>query len=56
MAAFLGHRCGYLDIVGAIRYALENADYTPRPTLADYDSANLEARELAERYLRYKGL
>lgn len=56
VAAFLGHRCGYLDIVGAIRYALENADYTPRPTLADYDSANLEARELAERYLRDKGL
>lgn len=56
VAAFLGHRCGYLDIVGAIRYALDNADYTPRPTLADYDSANLEARELAERYLRDKGL
>ena len=56
VAAFLGHRCGYLDIVEAIRYALDNADFTPRPTLSDYDSANIEARQLAERYLRSKGL
>lgn len=51
VAAFLGHRCGYMDIVGAIRYALDNASFEAHPTLADYDSANLEARALAERYL-----
>lgn len=56
VAAFLGHRCGYLDIVGAIRYALNNAEFLSHPTLADYDSANLEARDLAERYLCDKGL
>lgn len=52
VAAFLGHRCGYLDIVGAIRYALDNASFEARPTLACYDEANDEARELAERYLK----
>ena len=52
VAAFLGHKCGYLDIVGAIRYALDNATFTQNPTLDDYDRANEEARELARRYLK----
>ena len=51
VAAFLNHKCGYPDIVGAIRYALDNASFEARPTLATYDEANDEARELAERYL-----
>jgi 1-deoxy-D-xylulose-5-phosphate reductoisomerase len=51
VAAFLNHKCGYLDIVGAIRYALDNASFEVRPTLTAYDEANEEARELAERYL-----
>lgn len=52
VAAFLNHKCGYPDIVGAIRYALDNASFEARPTLATYDEANDEARELAERYLK----
>lgn len=54
VAAFLAHKCGYLDIVGAIRYALDNASIVNSPTLADYDLANREARELAERYINRK--
>lgn len=52
VAAFLNHKCGYPDIVGAIRYALDNASFEARPTLTTYDEANDEARELAERYLK----
>ena len=52
VAAFLNHKCSYLDIVGAIRYALDNASFEARPTLTTYDEANDEARELAERYLQ----
>lgn len=52
VAAFLNHKCAYLDIVGAIRYALDNATFVNNPTLDDYDSANIEARELARRYLK----
>ena len=51
VASFLAKRCGYLDIVGAIRYALDNASFVAKPTLADYDLTNREARELAERYI-----
>ena len=51
VASFLAHKCGYLDIVGAIRYALDNASFVAHPTLDDYDLANREARELAERYI-----
>ena len=54
VASFLAHKCGYLDIVGAIRYALDNASFVAHPTLDDYDLANSEARELAERYLTNK--
>ena len=52
VAAFLAHRCGYNDIVGAIRYALENASFAGQPTLDDYAAADCESRELARRYLK----
>lgn len=52
VATFLKGECGYLDIVGAIRYALSNASFEPHPTLDDYDDANREARDLALRYLQ----
>lgn len=52
VAAFLGHKCRYNDIVGAIGYALENASFEAHPTLNDYDYSNREARELARRYLK----
>lgn len=52
VAAFLHHKCGYLDIVGAIGYALDNASFEAHPTLNDYDAANRESRELARRYLK----
>ena len=54
VASFLAKKCGYLDIVGAIRYALDNASFLAHPTLEDYDLANREARELAERYINRK--
>ena len=52
VAAFLAHKCGYLDIVETIRYALQNATFVAKPTIDDYDDANKEARELARRYLK----
>ncbi len=52
VAAFLAHKCGYLDIVGAIRYALAEASFVERPSIEDYDASNSEARELATRYLK----
>lgn len=52
VAAFLAHKCGYLDIVETIRYALQNAMFVAKPTIDDYDDANKEARELARRYLK----
>lgn len=52
VAAFLAHKCRYTDIVGAIRYSLDNASFEKHPTLSTYDDANIEARELARRYLK----
>lgn len=52
VAAFLNHKCAYLDIVGAIRYALDKATFVKNPTIDDYDAANAETRELARRYLK----
>ena len=52
VAAFLAHKCRYTDIVGAIRYALDNASFEKHPTLATYDIANQESRDLAQRYLK----
>ncbi len=51
VATFLKGECGYLDIVGAIRYALDNATFVSHPTLDDYTASNEESRMLAERYL-----
>lgn len=54
VAAFLHHKCGYNDIVGAIRYALDNATFCANPSLETYDKANIESRDLARRYLNIK--
>ena len=51
VSTFLKGKCGYLDIVGAIRYALDNATFVAKPTLEDYTASNEESRLLAERYL-----
>ncbi len=52
VAAFLKHQCGYNDIVGAIRYALDRATFVASPTLDDYARANEESRRLAREYLK----
>ena len=54
VAAFLKGKCGYLDIVGAIRYALDNATFVAKPTLDDYTASNAESRMLAERFLNLR--
>ncbi|MDE5622697.1 MAG: 1-deoxy-D-xylulose-5-phosphate reductoisomerase, partial [Alistipes sp.] len=51
VAAFLDRRCAWLDIVGAIEYALAHATFGADPTLADYAASNDEARRLAAEYL-----
>ncbi|MBO5697773.1 MAG: 1-deoxy-D-xylulose-5-phosphate reductoisomerase [Alistipes sp.] len=52
VAAFLGHKCAFTDIVGAIEYALKRAEFTAVPSMEDYDKANIEARALAKEYLK----
>lgn len=52
VGAFLGRRCAWLEIVRAIEYALQRADFTACPTLADYAAADDEARRLAAEYLK----
>ena len=54
VAAFLKGKCGYLDIVDAIRYALDNATFVAKPTLEDYTASNVEARRLAEHFLKLR--
>ena len=54
VAAFLKGKCGYLDIVDAIRYALDNATFAAKPTLEDYTASNVEARRLAEDFLKLR--
>lgn len=49
--AFLDRRCAWTGIVGAIRYALDRAAFTARPTLDDYAAADAEARRLAAEFL-----
>ena len=51
VAAFIGHKCAWLDIVRAIEYALGRASFAAAPTLGDYAEANDEARRLAAEYL-----
>ena len=52
VAAFLGHRCAWLDIVRAIEYALARAEFRTAPTLADYAAADAESRRLAAEFLQ----
>ncbi len=47
VAAFLKGRIGYLDIVKTISRTLERASFVAEPSLADYESSNAEAREIA---------
>ena len=51
VAAFLARRCAWTEIVRAIEYALEKADFTARPTLDDFAASNDESRRLAAEYL-----
>jgi 1-deoxy-D-xylulose-5-phosphate reductoisomerase len=51
VAAFLSQRCGYLQIVEAIRYALTHATFVATPSLDDYAASDAEARRLARTYL-----
>lgn len=52
VAAFLGHRCAWSDIVRAIEYALAHADFRSGPTLDDYAAADCESRRLAAELLK----
>ncbi len=52
VAAFLGGKCRWKEIVRAIEYALSHARFAARPTLDDYAAANVESRRLAAEYLR----
>ncbi len=52
VAAFLGGRCAWLDIVRTIRHALEKATFVARPSLDDYAEADAEARRLAAEFLK----
>lgn len=51
VAAFLGRRCAWTQIVRAIEYALERAAFTAAPGLAEYAAADDEARRLAAEFL-----
>ena len=52
VAAFLARRCGYLEIVRSIEYALGKSSFAAVPSLGDLGEANAEARCLAAEYLR----
>lgn len=52
VAAFLDHKCGYLDIVGAIDYALTKAQFVKHPTLDDFVASDAESRALAREFLK----
>ena len=49
---FLARRCGYLEIVRSIEYALGKSSFAAVPSLGDLGEANAEARCLAAEYLR----
>lgn len=51
VAAFLGRKCRYPQIVRTIEYALQHATFIARPTLDDYAAADAESRALARAYL-----
>jgi|GEM_PF-9152 len=52
VAAFLARRCGYLEIVRSIEYALGKSSFAAVPSLGDLGETNAEARCLAAEYLR----
>ena len=52
VAAFLDHRCAWSDIVRAIEYALNHADFRTMPSLDDYAAANDESRRLTAEFLK----
>jgi 1-deoxy-D-xylulose-5-phosphate reductoisomerase len=52
VAAFLAGRCGYLDIVGAIEYALTKSQFVATPTLTEYAAIDAESRRLAQEFLK----
>lgn len=52
VAAFLAHKCGYLDIVRAIEYALARAAFVAHPSVGEYAESDREARALAAEALR----
>ncbi|WP_304953933.1 1-deoxy-D-xylulose-5-phosphate reductoisomerase [uncultured Alistipes sp.] len=52
VAAFLGGKCRWKEIVRAIEYALSHARFAAQPSLDDYAAANAESRRLAAEYLR----
>lgn len=54
VAAFLGGRCGYNDIVGAIEYALGKSVFVQSPSAEDLAQTNDEARALAAEYIESK--
>lgn len=54
VAAFLARRCGYLEIVRSIEYALGKSSFAAVPSLGDLGEANTEARCLAAEYLRLR--
>lgn len=52
VASFLAHKCGYLDIVRSIEYALDKAQFVKNPTLDDFVAADIESRRLASEFLK----
>ncbi|MFI3292518.1 MAG: 1-deoxy-D-xylulose-5-phosphate reductoisomerase [Rikenellaceae bacterium] len=52
VASFLAGKCGYLDIVKSIEYALAKCDFTFNPTLEDYAMANIQSRSMAAEFLK----
>ena len=52
VAAFLNHKCGYLDIVRSIEYALNKAQFISKPTLDDFAAADTQSRALARDFLK----
>ncbi|MEG1622845.1 MAG: 1-deoxy-D-xylulose-5-phosphate reductoisomerase [Alistipes sp.] len=51
VAAFLSHKCSYLDIVRTISHTLSKASFVSTPSHSDLDCANAEARDLAHHFL-----
>ena len=52
VAAFLKGQCRYTDIVGAIEYALQKAQFSATPSLLDYAEIDAESRVLAKEFLK----